>query len=141
MTVNRKVTGTAVTMPMGIGIGCGISLMLTLLGAGVIAKLISAEILQETSIGYSAMMILLISSAAGAAVAIRKVQKRMLQVSLLVGVIYYGMLLASTAIFFGGHYQGMGVTGLLVVAGCAAVILMENRDKKRIRFRKGRRRS
>ena len=139
MTLNRKVTGTAVTMPMGIGIGCGISMILTILGAGLVAKLISAEMLQETAIGYGAMMIILAASVTGSAVAVKKVKKRMLQVSLLVGAGYYALLLGMTALFFGGQYQGMGVTALLVLAGCGVVVLLAGREKKLKKFRKGRR--
>ena len=139
MTVNRKVTGTAVSMPMGIGIGCGISMILTILGAGLAAKLISAEVLRENAIGYGAMMIILISSIAGAGIAVNKVKKRMLQVSVLVGMFYYALLLAMTALFFGGKYQGMGVTALLVMAGCGVVVLMAGREKKTKKYRKGKR--
>ena len=139
MTVNRKVTGTAVSVPMGIGIGCGISMILTLLGAGIVAKMISEEILRETAIGYGAMAIILLSSILGSAIAVYKVKKRKLQVSLLVGGGYYLLLLAMTALFFGGRYQGMWVTALLIFAGSGAVILMESREKKSVKFRKGRR--
>ena len=138
MTVNRKVTGTAVTMPVGIGIGCGISLILTILGAGVVAKLISMEVLQETAIGYGAMMIILAATICGGAIAVHKVKKRMLLVSALVGAIYYTVLLAMTALFFGGQYQGMGVTAMLVLAGCGVVVLMSSREKKPRKYWKGR---
>ena len=139
MTVNRKVTGTALTMPMGICLGCGISMILTILGAGLVAKLISIEMIPETSIGYGAMMIILVASICGALIAVHKVKKRMLQVSGAVGMAYFASLLAITAIFFGGQYQGMGVTALLILSGCGVVVLMEGRDKKAIKFRKGRR--
>ena len=76
MTVNRKVTGTAVSMPAGIGIGCGISMVLTLLGAGVVAKMIESEMLQESAVGYGAMLIILIASFGGSAIAVNKVKKR-----------------------------------------------------------------
>ena len=138
MTVNQKVTGTAVTMPIGICIGSSISVALTILGAGFVAKLISMEMLQETAIGYGAMIIILLASISGAGIAVRKVKKRMLQVSALVGVFYYVMLLAMTAILFGGKYQGMGVTALLVLAGCGVVVLIAGREKKSKRYRKGR---
>ena len=138
MTVNQKVTGTAVTMPMGICIGSSISVALTILGAGFVAKLISMEMLQETAIGYGAMIIILLASISGAGIAVRKVKKRMRQVSALVGVFYYVMLLAMTAILFGGKYQGMGVTALLVLAGCGVVVLIAGREKKSKRYRKGR---
>ena len=140
MTANHKVTGTAMSMPVGIAIGCAISVILTLLGAGAVAKLIAEEVLQESAVGYGAMAIILLATVCGAFIAIKKVKKRKLQVSMLVGVGYYVTLLAITALFFGGQYQGMGVTGLLVFAGAGAVILMESREKKSAKFRKGRRR-
>ena len=139
MTVNHKVTGTAVSMPAGIGFGCGISMILTLLGASVIAKLIAEEILKETAIGYGAMATILLASISGSLIAVKKVKKRKLQVSMLVGVGYFMLLLAMTALFFGGRYQGMGVTALLVFAGSGTVILAETRSKKSGKFRKGKR--
>lgn len=139
MTLNHKVTGTAMSMPLGIGIGCVISLFLTILGSGIVAKLISEEVLQETAIGYSAMGIILLASVSGTLVAVNKVKKRRLQVSMLVGAGYYLLLLAMTALFFGGQYQGMGVTALLVLAGSGTVILMGTRKKKPSGFRKSRR--
>ena len=138
MTVNRKVTGTAVTIPAGVGIGGGISLLLTAVGACVVAKLISAAVIQENAIGYGAMMIILASSIGGSAIAVNKVKKRMLQVCALVGILYYVMLLAMTAVFFGGQYQGMGVTALLILAGCGAVILIAGRQRKPKKYGKGR---
>lgn len=138
MTVNHKVTGTAVSMPMGIGIGCGISMLLTLAGAGAVAKLIADEVLRETAIGYGAMAVILMASVCGSLIAVNKVKKRRLQVSLLVGAGYLVMLLAVTALFFGGQYQGMGVTALLIFAGSGAVILLGSRNKKSVKFRKGR---
>ena len=138
MTVNQKVTGTAVTMPVGIGIGCGVSMALTILGAGLVAKLIDMEVLQENAIGYGAMMVILLASISGASVAVRKIKKRILQVSAMVGLFYYAMLLAITALFFGGKYQGMGVTALMILAGCGVVVLIAGREKKTKRYRKGR---
>ena len=138
MTVNQKVTGTAVTMPTGISIGCGVSMLLTILGSGLVAKLISMEVLQENAVGYGAMMIILLSSIIGAGIAVKKVKKRILQVTALVGGLYYVILLAATAIFFGGQFQGMGVTALLVLAGCGVVVLIAGREKKSKGYRKGR---
>ena len=139
MTVNRKVTGTAVTMPVGIAIGWGIGIAVTLVGSILVAKLISDEILQSSAIGYGAMLILLLASVLGAVVSIAKVQRRRLQVCLLSGVVYYASLLACTALFFGGQYQGMGVTALVVLAGVGTVVLLGCREKKQKKYRKGRR--
>lgn len=139
MTVNRKVAGTAVTMPVGIAIGWEISIAVTLVGSVLVAKLISDEILQSTAIGYGVMLILLLASVLGAVVSIAKVQRRRLQVCLLSGAVYYASLLACTALFFGGQYQGMGVTALVVLAGVGTVVLLGCREKKQKKYRKGRR--
>ena len=138
MTVNRKVTGTAVSMPAGIAIGCVVSLLLTLAGSSLAAKLISDEILKDTAIGYGSMLIVLLASALGAVTAISRVKRRYLQVCLLSGVSYYGLLLCITALFFGGQYQGMGVTAMLVLAGVGSVVLLGTKEKKTKNFRKGR---
>ena len=100
--------------------------------------MIAMEILKENAVGYGAMIIILLSSISGAGIAVNKVKKRMLQVSALVGGLYYMMLLGATALFFGGKYQGMGVTALLILAGCGVVVLIAGRGKKSKRYRKGR---
>ena len=139
MTVNRKVTGTAVSMPVGIAMGWTASMVTTLLMSVFVARLISDEILKDTAIGYGAMFILLLASVLGAVVSTAKVKRRRLQVSLLSGIVYYASLLGATALFFGGQYQGMGVTALLVFAGSGLVILLAGREKKQKKYRKGRR--
>lgn len=140
MTVNHKVTGTAVSMPAGIAMGCAASLLITAAGSLLVARLISDEILVDTAIGYGSMVIVLLASALGAVISTRKVKRLRLQVSLLTGASYYAALLGITALFFGGQYQGMGVTALLVLAGTGTVILLGAREKKPGKYRKGRRR-
>ena len=140
MTVNQKVTGRAVSIPAGVTMGCAASLAITVVGSLLVAKLISAEVLADTAIGYGAMFILLTASALGSAISAAKTKRLRLQVCLLSGGAYYASLLAVTALFFGGQYQGMGVTALLVAAGTGVVILLGGREKKRPKYRKGRRR-
>ena len=138
MTVNQKVTGTAMSMPAGIAMGCAVSLLITFAGSLLAAKLISEEVLKDTAIGYSAMFIVMVASAIGTAISEAKVKKMRLQVCLLSGLVYYGSLLGITALFFGGQYQGMGVTALLVLAGTGSVILLGNQNRKQRKYRKGR---
>ena len=82
-------TKHASTMPGGLLQGGLASLLVTLVGSGLLAKMVDAWILAENAIGY--------------------------------GVI--GILLAITALFFGGRYTAMGVTAGVVMAGSAAAIL------------------
>lgn len=130
MVANRKVTGTASSMPMGLALAAFISLAVTLAGAAVFASLISKEVLGEESIGYCAMVLILAASLLGAAAAVGKIKRRRVYVCLLSGGIYYGILLAMTALFFGGQYQGMGVTAPLVLAGSGLVALLGLRGEK-----------
>lgn len=130
MVANRKVTGTASSMPAGLALGGCISLAVTLAGAAVFAALISRETLQMGSIGYCSIAVILLSSLLGAAVAAARIKRRRVYVCALSGVIYYAVLLAMTALFFGGQYQGMGVTALLVLAGCGAAALLGLRREK-----------
>ena len=130
MVVNRKVTGTAASMPAGLALGALVSLAVTAGGSVIAARLILGERMPEESVGYCSMAILLLASALGAWTAAGRIKHRGGYVCLLSGIVYYGCLLAATALFFGGIYQGMGATALVVLAGCgAAALLGMNRQK------------
>ena len=140
MTVNQKVTGTASTIPVGLALGVLTSLGITILASAVTAWLILRGTLAENSVGYCAMVILLLASMAGAAVAIGRIKRRRLQMGLAAGAIYYGCLLAVAALCFGGIYDGMGVTALMVLCGSMLVILLGPGDQNRAVCRKRKKR-
>lgn len=132
MVMNKKVTGTASSIPAGVTFGCVISVMISVAGAVIFAKMIDAGLLPEKAIGYSSMVILLISSFAGAWTAYGKIKRRKAFSCLISGAVYYGILLAMTALIFGGQYQGMGVTALLIGAGSICAMILEfPKDKQR----------
>lgn len=124
MVANRKVTGTASTMPVGLAIGLAVSLLVTVLGAALSAYFVLTEKIPEEGVGYCAGGILLLSSMLGAFVAEKRTKRKRLIVCVLLGGLYYAALTAATALFFGGQYQGMGVTALLVLAGSGCVGLL-----------------
>lgn len=119
MDLKKKVSGTAMGIPAGLGIGAISSLIITVAGAALTAWLIASESIGEETIGYAAMVILMIASAVGAMVSIRLIKRLRLQVCLMSGGCYYLTLLALTALLFGGQYQGMGITAVMVLIGCA----------------------
>lgn len=141
MTVNQKVTGTAVSIPVGLAIGTGVSLGITALLSALTAWLILGGKLSENSVGYCAMVILLASSAAGAATAIARIKRRRFQMGLAAGGIYFACLLAATALFFGGSYEGIGVTALMILCGCGLVILLGAGGQNRAGCRRRKKRS
>lgn len=129
MVRNQKVTGKAMSMPTGLALGGVVSLGITILGAVIVGKLVDGEVMAQNVIGYAAMVILLLSSLAGALTACRKIKRQKLVVCLISGGIYYAILLSMTALFFGGQFSGMGVTALMVLAGCGVGILLESRSE------------
>lgn len=137
MVVNRKVTGKAVSMPLGLGIGLAVCIALTLIGAAISASLILNERIGEGAIGYCAIVTLLLSSAAGSWLSAVLVKRRWMIVCMAVGGVYFLTLLGITALFFGGQYQGIGVTALMILGGSGSVGLLGLRtgsgEKKRRR--------
>ena len=130
MTMNQKPTGTAMSMPAGLAVGGIWSLVVTIGLSAVIAKLIDGEIVEQGSIGYFVISILLIASITGALQSFRKIKRRRMLVCLISGLIYFCVLLSITALCFGGQYQGIGVTGLVVLCGSSCAGLMGLREKK-----------
>lgn len=130
MVVNRKVTGKASSMPAGLAVGGSVSLGLTVLLAAVIAKLVDSGKLAEESIGYGVMGLLLCASMAGALAAHGRIKRQRLLVAALSGLVYMATLLAITALFFGGQYEAVGVTALLVFGGSMVTALLGTGPKR-----------
>lgn len=122
--VTQKATGRAMSMPAGLMVGGGISLGITILLTAAFAWLLNTERLQWEKIGYWIMGMLLIGSFSGAMTACGKIKRQRLLVSLLSGALYMGTLLAITALFFGGQYDGVVVTAILVMGGSLAAGLL-----------------
>ena len=140
MTVNQKVTGTASSVPAGLALGLLASLGVTLGSAGISAWLILGGTLGEELVGYCSMVILLLASASGAAVSIARIKRRRLLMGFAAGGIYFASLLAITALFFGGIYDSIGVTALMVLCGSALVILLGPGTRNRAGCRKRKKR-
>ncbi len=122
--VKQKNTGRAVSMPAGLTEGALISLTVTLISSALMAKLIDMEKLQWENVGYGIMLLLLAASFAGAITAYGKIRRRRLFVCGISGVIYFCLLLAVTALFFGGQYEAVGVTAAMVAAGSGTAGLL-----------------
>jgi len=131
MVLNQKPTGRAVSMPAGLLFGTLISMGVTLLAVGLIARLASSEYLKETQIGYGIMLTLLAASFAGALAAVGRIKRQRLMVCALSGLIFFLALLSITALFFGGQYEAVGVTGVLVLGGSLLAALTGGRSNRR----------
>ena len=133
---SRKQNGRAVTMPVGLICGSAVSVLGTAAGAMIAAKLMDTGRMQQTGIGYAVLVTLLLSSFLGAMVAAKKIKRQLVAVCTLSGVIYLLILLSITALFFGGQYEAVGVTALLVTGGSILAAMVVARPKKGRRRRK-----
>lgn len=136
MVVNKKVTGKAVSVPVGLLVGQAIAMIVSVLGSIIAANMILTETLEAGAIGYCAIVILMLASASCALISAWMIKHRWMIVCLGAGGIYYLLLLATTAMFFGGQYQGMGVTALVVLGGSGAVGLLGLRAGNRKRSKR-----
>lgn len=136
MVTNRKPTGRAATIPIGLLTGGVTALASTLALTAVLAKLMDGEILPEENIGYGVMILLLISAFLGSCMACKRVQRRYLLTAALTGIVYVGVLLSITALFFGGQYSAVGVTVLLVFCGSLLAAMLFSRNGKGRKSRK-----
>lgn len=131
MTSNHKVTGRALSMPASFAIGEIISLCLTMILSALLAKLISTEKLEWEKAGYGIMAILLIASIVGTKATCLLIKRRKLMSCVVSGVLYWLGLLIITALFYGGQYSGIGVTGIVILCGSAMVCLWELKGERR----------
>lgn len=124
MVTNQKATGRAASMPVGIGVGVVLSGIITLVLSCVLTWLILGEKMPESSMGYGIIGILLAAALSGALVSAKRIGHRKMLVCLGVGLGYFLMLLMCTALFFGGQYQGLGVTAAVVFGGSGTAGLL-----------------
>lgn len=112
---------TARSIPVGIVLGLALAWLISIVGAGITALLISRETIPESAMGYGIVITLIVACFAGAFLSVSKIQRLRLQMTMLFGAVYYLSLLGANALFFGGQYSGMGVTALVVLGACATV--------------------
>lgn len=105
-------------------VGGGFAFLWTIAASGILAWLIHSGRLPEETVGYGSMVILLTCSAIGSAMGYRKVRRQRLLICLCSGIAYMLMLVALTALFFGGQYTGIGVTMLLILGGSGTTALL-----------------
>ena len=134
----QKPTGRALSLPMGLAFGAMISIIITLMSAILMGYLLNTEKMLWESSGYGIMLSLLIASFAGSKASFSRIKRQCLLVSLLSGMVFFGILLSATALFFGGQYEGAAVTGLLILAGSGTAGLLHNKKSGRGKVKGGR---
>ena len=130
MVTSQKSTGRTMSVPAGLALGGGISLLFTVLSAMVLAWMVDKEKLAWENIGYGIMITLLLAAILGARIAYSRIKRQRLLVCGLTGVVYLGLLLSITALFFGGQYDGALVTGVLILGGSVVAGLIPSGEQR-----------
>lgn len=138
MVINRKPTGRASSMPAGLLAGGICALTGTVVLSAILAKLVDMERITQDKIGYGIMVLLLVCAFLGANVACGRIKRQYLIVSAISAGIYFTVLICITALFFGGQYNGVGVTAMLVLCGSLLAAFArsgreEGRKRRKIR--------
>lgn len=124
MGKQANVKGKAASMPVGIAIGLGVGILITLIGAVLLAFALAGESMTVEAMGYGIMLVLFVATFLSSMVAMWCIKHRKMQVSLITAGVYLLTLLATNALFFGGQYEGVGATVLVVaIAGTVAAFI------------------
>lgn len=135
-----NLTGRATSIPSGLAWGAAVSTTVTVLISFIGAQMIMNELLSQEQIGYCSMVALVSGTILGAMTASSKVKHRKLLVCMLSGGIFLCILLAATALFFGGQYEGFGVTIVTILLGCvAAAILTSGKGRRGTKLKRKKR--
>lgn len=119
------------SIPASILIGAALGLLISIMGALFLAWLINTERVGQGAIDNGVLIILLGASATSAVISSTIVKEKRLLICALSGLCYLLMLLAITALFFGGQYSGIAVSGLVILAGSICVCLLGLMPQKR----------
>lgn len=123
MTRSQKITGRTSSLPAGLAAGAAVNVGITAAGTGLLANLLNRESVNWENIGYGVLIMILLAAYLGSLVAYGRIRRQKLMICMMSGLLYFGILLLITALFFGGQYEAVGVTGLLITggSGCAAL--------------------
>lgn len=135
MAFRKNSANKAANLPAGIGLGILVSALITLICATGITMLVANEKITDNGLRYVIPGVLFLSSFVGAWAAATRIKRLRLQVCMLEGVGYLLALLATTALFFGGEYQGVWVSGLAILIGCLFVAFVPTFRSKKIKLK------
>ncbi len=136
MTIKRSQKGTASSVSAGLTVGTAVSMGITILGAMLLGRMIASEQLPWERVGYGIMLILFLSSFLGAYIACGRIKRKKMMIAGCSGLLYFAVLLMSTALFFGGQYEAVGVTALMILAGSGCCFLVRNTSRRAGKRRK-----
>ena len=120
-----KVNGRAASVPAGMAMAAAASMILTAILCVLIAYFLNRGKMTWEQAGYWIMAMLFFVTFVGGKLAYSAVKRQRLLISLMSGIIYWGLLLSITALFWGGNYGPIWETAGIIGAGCLTSALLK----------------
>ena len=130
--------GQAYSISGGLVFSATVNMFITFLFSVIIAYALNKEKITWEDAGYWIMGMLFSASFLGAKTAVITVKHQKMIISIMSGVLYWGLLLCITALFFGGNWSSIGETAAIIIAGCGCAALLSVPDKKQNKRRQNR---
>lgn len=137
MRSSGKITGKSMSIPGGLALSGAVSMGITLLVSILLAKFLGSQRISWEQAGYWIMAMLFVAALAGGKAGIAAIRRQRLAVSAMCGLLYWGLLLCLTALFFGGNFNAVPETALIIIAGsgCAAMVSLPHKKVRRGKIR------
>ena len=120
-----------ITMRMkAIGIGLVVGSIVTVFAALMTSALIYAEKIEEDKVVYGITISLILGSFMGASASALKTDEKKMIICIISGAMYLITLLCLTACFFGGRYENVRGTIILVMGSTMASALIAMRSRR-----------
>lgn len=124
MSTTKLQTGKASSIPGGLIAAASVSVMTTLILSAAIAFFLNKETVTWGQAGYLIMGMLFLASFLGGKTAYSRIKRQRIVVALMSGLLFFGVLLAITALFFGGQMDAVLETAGIIGAGCGTSALL-----------------
>ena len=124
-------TGTARSFPVGTLLAGFVSMIITFILGSIIAKSIHIEKITWEQAGYWIMITIFVASFLGGKYAIKLIKHQNLMISIAAGIIYWGLLLCITALFFGGKFDAVLETAGIILSGSVSAALISKPKRKK----------
>ena len=137
MTTRMNSQGKAKSVPEGLAIGTSVSLIITVILSALIAHFLNTEKITWNQAGYWIMVMLFFASFMGGICAYISIKRKRFAISVMSGLLYWGAMLFSTALFFGGDFSAVWETAGIITAGTVTAALISIPHRRKSSVRKG----
>lgn len=130
MKSTGKITGRAASIPQGLTISSIFNLCATVILSAAIAYMLDRERITWHQSGYMIMILLFMTAFCGAKIAAHTIKHQRIIISFMSGLLYWGLLLCMSALFFGGQFGAVMETAFIICGGSICAVLITIPDFK-----------